>query len=67
MDMDAFVTRVINEAKINTSLVREAILNGNLSHEEYLKQSAWLHGVDVTLELLIEQAKRFYKESIDGE
>lgn len=66
-DLDKLVVKVINHLKQDTEHQRQAILMGDLSHEQYLRESGILNGIEQAMSVLIEEAGTFIKKEIDDD
>ncbi len=64
-DLDAFVTRIINELKMEMEPIRQSVLNDDLDLDVYRKESGVLLGVEIACQKLIDHARKFMREALD--
>ena len=65
--LNRLMDKVLSRVKEETQQNRINILEGALDLENYRFQTGFLNGVDFATNILIEEAKQIYKETVDGE
>jgi len=65
--IDQLVAKVINHLKEDTEVTRVHIVEGDLDIEQYRKETGVLLGVELAMQVLIDEAEKLRKSEIDDE
>ena len=63
--LDLFVTKVVNRCKEDTENIRQQILFGDLTLEDYRREAGILQGTELAMQVLMEEAKELIRREMD--